>query len=287
MAQPKCSKTNRQLRNTMFTRRNMWEILAQLRRNLVHWSDHLWQYGDYPTMRIQMEIAIVPPITLRVGGVSDELAAHFESLIATGVLAPGSKLPPERELAASMSVSRASLREAMHELESRHLIERTPGRGTIVMHPPREVAELQARLSGVQQTEGYVSELRQVIEPGIAGIAANRATAADILQLEKSLVVQSENTNSAESLRLDLEFHLLLSRAAQNPLLASVVSLTSQWSHEVRSRSHSTKEGRRVSLRGHRAIVDAVRAHDETAAREAMRAHLEEIRVVISKTAAN
>lgn len=231
-----------------------------------------------------MEISTVPPITLRPRGVSVELAAHFESLIATGVLAPGAKLPPERELAISMSVSRASLREAMHELESRHLIERTPGRGTIVRHPPAEVGELLTRLSGEAQSESYVAELRQVIEPGIAGIAAIRATPADILQLENSLTVQSENTNGAESLRLDLEFHLLLSRAAQNPLLASVVSLTSQWSHDVRRRSHSTKEGRKVSLEGHRAIMAAVRAHDEEGAREAMRAHLEEIRDVISRT---
>ena len=68
----------------------------------------------------------------RARSVSVQLAAHFERLIATGVLRPGQRLPPERELAASLAVSRGSLREAMHELEAKHLVQRRTGRGTTV-----------------------------------------------------------------------------------------------------------------------------------------------------------
>jgi GntR family transcriptional repressor for pyruvate dehydrogenase complex len=230
-----------------------------------------------------MDISQVPPLRRRVRGVSVELAAHFERLIATGVLRPGSKLPPERELAQSMSVSRASLREAMHELESKHLIDRAPGRGTTVSEPLAQVGELVALRSEGGEQAAHASELRSVIEPRIAGFAAARATAANILQLEDSLAAQSENLNAAESLRLDLEFHVLLAQAAQNPLLSAVITLTSQWTSDVRRHSHATKEGRRASVRGHRAILDAVQAQDERGAREAMEAHLSEVHGLIAR----
>jgi DNA-binding FadR family transcriptional regulator len=230
-----------------------------------------------------MDISQVPPLRRRVRGVSVELAAHFERLIATGALRPGSKLPPERELALSMSVSRASLREAMHELESKHLIDRAPGRGTTVSEPRTEVGELVALRAQGGEQEAHAGELRLVIEPRIAGFAAARATAANILLLEDSLSAQSENLNPAESLRLDLEFHVLLAQAAQNPLLSAVITLTSQWTSDVRQHSHATKEGRRISVRGHRAILDAVRAQDERGARTAMEAHLSEVQGLITK----
>jgi GntR family transcriptional repressor for pyruvate dehydrogenase complex len=233
-----------------------------------------------------LDVSEVPPLRQGARNVSTTLAAHFERLIVTGVLAPGAKLPPERELASSMSVSRASLREAMHELESKHLVDRTRGRGTIVSEPLGAVSELASILSESDQQAVHTAELRQVIEPRIAGFAAARATRANLLQLEDVLGRHSENLNKAESLRLDLEFHLLLAHAAQNPLLAALLTITSQWTNEVRQHSHATKEGRRASARGHQAIFDAVKAHDEQAARQAMEAHLSEVRDMIAQVRA-
>jgi amidase len=72
--------------------------------------------------------------------VGDEVAARLEKRILLGELKPGDRLPSERELSASLQVSRASLREAMHELEAKHLIERIPGRGTTVLAPQAHVS---------------------------------------------------------------------------------------------------------------------------------------------------
>jgi DNA-binding transcriptional regulator YhcF (GntR family) len=94
------------------------------------------------------------------------LVAHFERLIATGQLAPGERLPSERDLAVRMSVSRSTLREAMHELESKRLIERARGRGTIVARKPLEVSELIEQLPPDSSIE-YVLELRSVVEPDL------------------------------------------------------------------------------------------------------------------------
>lgn len=224
----------------------------------------------------------IPPLIQRPQSVSVALAAHFERLIATGEISPGTRLPSERELAASMSVSRSSLREAMHELESKRLVSRVRGRGTIVLAPTASVDELLAIAGGGTEQE-HAAELRSVIEPSIAELAAHRATSANLLQLRDVLDKSHENLLQAESLRLDVEFHLLLAQAAQNPLLTALQTLASEWTGEVRKHSHSTRHGRCASVRGHQEIFDAVRTHDGLAARRAMEDHLRDVRELVAK----
>ena len=224
----------------------------------------------------------VPPAASRPTSISVSLVAHFERLIATGELPPGARLPAERELAEELSVSRSSLREAMHELESKHLIDRTPGRGTVVLSPSAGVHEIWAMAAGANQ-EQHASELRLLIEPAVAGLAAVRATPANILQLQDVLDRSAGRLKQADSLRLDIEFHLLLAQAAQNPLLSALQSMTSEWTAGVRQHSHSTAEGRRMSTRGHQALLDAVTAHDGAAAKKAMEDHLTDVQQTIAK----
>jgi DNA-binding FadR family transcriptional regulator len=227
----------------------------------------------------------IPPLTRRPHNVSVGIAAHFEGLIATGGLAAGERLPSERELAVTLGVSRSSLREAMHELETKHLIERKPGRGTTVLGRSAGVDELLLLEAGASDLEHAV-ELRLIIEPSVASLAATRATPANILQLQEVLDKAHENVAQAESLRLDVEFHLLLAQAAQNPLLATLQSLASEWTGEVRKRSHASREGRRLSVGGHDAILRAVLAQDALAARAAMEEHLRDVRGIITREAA-
>jgi GntR family transcriptional repressor for pyruvate dehydrogenase complex len=258
-----------------------------------HWSDH-HAYDEnrsspHRRRRVGKDPALdastdpdIPPLARRPQNVSVALVAHFERLIATGELAAGTRLPPERELATTMSVSRSSLREAMHELESKHLISRIQGRGTIVLAPTAGVQELLAMSAGGTEQE-HAAELRSIIEPSVAGLAAHRATAANLLQLQDVLEKSHENLLAAESVRLDREFHLLLAQAAQNPLLVALQTMAGEWTSEVRQHSHATKEGRRISVRGHRAIFGAVQAHDGMAARQAMEDHLRDVRELIAR----
>ncbi|MET1082861.1 MAG: GntR family transcriptional regulator, partial [Burkholderiales bacterium] len=206
-----------------------------------------------------LSTAEIRPLSRHGQSLSVLLAAHFEGLIATGEIAPGTKLPSERELATSMSVSRSSLREAMHELESKHLISRVQGRGTVVLGPMAGVEKLLAMSAG-DTDQKYAAELRAILEPSVASLAAYRATPASLLQLRDVLDKSHENLLQAESLRLDVEFHLLLARAAQNPLLTALHTMASDWTSEVRQHSHTTKEARRISVVGHRVIFDAVAA---------------------------
>lgn len=229
----------------------------------------------------------IPPLGRRSENISVVLAAHLERLIATGELAPGDRLPSERDLAASLSVSRATLREAMHELENKHLVERRPGRGTVVLErsdAERDLLDLAASVAVAQEVRD-AAELREIVEPAVAGLAAARATAANLLQLREVLERTAGQTRAAGSLECDIEFHLLVARAAANPLVTTLHTLMTEWTMEVRRHSHTTREGRRTSLEGHRAIYEAIERHDAQAARAAMADHLGDVRGILVRAA--
>jgi DNA-binding FadR family transcriptional regulator len=212
---------------------------------------------------------------------SAEVAAFLEREIASRGLKPGDKLPTERELAATLSVSRATVRSALQDLESKHLLERTQGRGTIVAAPPAEVNELYARLANVESAQQDVAEMRGAMEPLVAELAALRSSPADLIQLQDVLAGSNEHLSPDEALRLDIQFHTLVAQAARNQLMTTVLTMTSSWTSEVRLRSHSTVEGRRLSIEGHRHILDAIQARDATAAGIAMRDHLADVAILI------
>ncbi|WP_241249416.1 FadR/GntR family transcriptional regulator [Rhodococcus sp. X156] len=220
----------------------------------------------------------VPPLVRRTHSVSAEVAAHLERLIVSGELRPGDRLPPERELAATMGVSRPSLREAMFELESKKLVERHQGRGSIVAEPARGTAQLYDSLSDLDVQIGNASEVRDLVEPGIAELAALRAVESNLVALESVLTRSGADLTPEASIQLDVEFHSLLAHAAQNPLLVALCSMTMTWTEPTRALSHRTALGRRISVDGHRAIFAAVLSQDGPGAAAAMTRHLQDVR---------
>lgn len=212
---------------------------------------------------------------------SASTAAYLENMI-TRELKPGDKLPPERVLAENLEVSRTTIREALNELEQRRLLTRAPGRGTIVL--PRSAnatAILETMADDAEQ--GHVAELRMLIEPQVAGLAAERAIESDLVSLEEILASTHTGLNPAESLQQDVAFHLQLARAARNPLLISLCQLSSGWVQNVRARSHATREGRRLSFDGHTQIYQAVRVNDHDAAVTAMTDHLADVARLVER----
>jgi GntR family transcriptional repressor for pyruvate dehydrogenase complex len=209
--------------------------------------------------------------------VSSEIVAHIETLISSGSLTPGTKLPPEREFAQVLKVSRVSLREAMRELEAKRVIERKPGRGTVVIEMPDHVRSLYDEMSESERTLRDVAELRETIEPKFARLAAERATPATLFALEQVLTQSARELSQEESVKFDISFHMLLAQASQNPLMAALLSLSHRWTASVRWFSHETVEGRRSSHFGHQLIFDAVRSGNGAAASDAMLAHLADV----------
>lgn len=216
--------------------------------------------------------------------VGEQLSSSIERMIRDGQLAVGSRLPPERELALQMGVSRASLRQALYELELRGLLDRKPGRGTTVADPNREELSepLLRRMNEEQRTVTEVMDLRAAIEPPIAARAAMRATDGDIATLHQ-IVEEMEATEGFDEISaLDARFHVAVARATHNPLLSRLMETASEWATISRGRSFQTPERRAASVRAHRIIANAIEAHDPTLAMSEMARHIAQVARTIS-----
>ncbi|WP_288336217.1 FadR/GntR family transcriptional regulator [uncultured Gordonia sp.] len=213
----------------------------------------------------------------RSASLGAEIVAHFERLISTGELAPGTRLPSERDLASSMNVSRTSLREAMHELEVKNMVARRPGRGTIVTEPTTRANDLYERMSEAERTLRDVAELRETIEPRFAELASRRITDSTLIALETVLEKTKRPLPQDESIEHDIAFHMLIAQASQNRLLVALGTLANEWTSSTRALSHADSRSRRLSHDGHHRIYLCLRDHDPEAARQAMLQHLSEV----------
>lgn len=212
--------------------------------------------------------------------VPDRLSVDLERLILDGELLPGERLPPERELAEHFGVSRVSVREALRELKNRSLIDRRPGRGTVVLGPGESAGVLQDVLGLVASLRSElrdIMELRAIIEPPIARITARRATARDLAQL-KELVESMEKDVAAERYQeLDRAFHQSIAQYAHNPLLALINEQIALQIAPSRAIRYQTRERRAVSSAAHRRIYEAIAIGDGEAAELEAREHVLDI----------
>lgn len=205
-----------------------------------------------------------------------ELATDIERLILTGELPPGAKLPPERELATTLGVSRASIRDALRDLEMRGLLERTPGRGTIVADRPTSglgralLRELEPRTRDLLE----VMEIRAIIEPPMTARAALRATARDVAHLRQLVETMSPDLDAERYAALDLDFHQAIARCTHNQLLARVLEAVNPVTALSRGDTVQGPPRRVASIAGHRRIVEALASHDPEAASAAAAEHV-------------
>jgi GntR family transcriptional repressor for pyruvate dehydrogenase complex len=217
--------------------------------------------------------------------VPDRLSIDLERLILDGKLERGEKLPTERELTVMLGVSRVSIRQALHELESRGLIERTPGRGTIVVTPgsqtpeaTRAIGSALGSVDAVRPEIEFIMELRSILEPPIAGITAERAMPRDVAQL-RNLVEEMENdAGLGRYAELDRSFHQSIAQYTHNPLLALLNEQISELIAPSRDSTLETEDRRQSSSAAHRRIYEAIAAHDPAAAEREARAHIDGVR---------
>jgi GntR family transcriptional repressor for pyruvate dehydrogenase complex len=198
-----------------------------------------------------------------------ELATDIERLILAGELPPGAKLPPERELATTLGISRASIRDALRDLEMRGLLERTPDRPSSWVGRAL-LRELDPRTRDLLE----VMEVRSIIEPPMTARAALRATAREIARLQQLVESMSPELDAEEYAPLDLAFHQAIARCTHNQLLARVLEAVNPMTAVSRSDRLQSPERRVASIAGHRRILEALRAHDPEAASAAAAEHV-------------
>ncbi len=215
------------------------------------------------------------PQTRRVSRVSvtrQVVDVLYEDL-RTGVYKTGDRLPSEQELATSLGVGRSAVREAVRELLALNVLEIRPGRGTFVL---RMRADLLLRPDSFHQAlERNVAlellEVRMIVEPAAAALAANRATDADIKRLTRDVERLREALDAGQQTKPpeDLGFHLDLVRAAHNSALHRISTAI------IAFYEHDETNPTQRDYNEHRAVLKAIEKHDPRAARRAVAAHLQ------------
>lgn len=193
----------------------------------------------------------------------------------------GSVLPPERELAVSLGVSRATLREAMAGLRAAGLVSTTRGRGggTVVRHQPATPGQDGgvARLRGRRDELGDALVFRRVVEPGAVQVAAGRT----LSQAERTLVTDSlaavaDAAGPAEHRQADSRLHLALAGVTGSPLLVAAVTAVQSGLHDMLIAIPVLRVNIEHSGRQHAAIVAAVLDGDGARARREMERHCDD-----------
>ena len=205
-----------------------------------------------------------------------QIADQLRALIAAGEFALGARLPPERDLAVQLGVSRPSVREALIALEVEGLVEVRMGSGIyITAHepsmPPRAVD------SGLGPFD--IIRARQLIEAELAAVAARQKTPATLKRLRAAVKRMEDDIDAGVMpIRGDRDFHVALAEASDNAALVRVVTeLFDERNNplfEQFGRHFENARSWRQAVAEHRAVVRAVAAGEVAAARAAMRIHL-------------
>lgn len=204
-----------------------------------------------------------------------QAADRLEEMIRTREYKPGDKIPNEFELAASMNISRSTVREAIKQLAARNVLEVRRGRGTFVARHPGRVED-PFGLKYDNDKHGLYNDMlsiRLILEPWMAGEAARRATAEDAVKIDK-LCTEAEQLirNEKPHLEKDIEFHTAIAKSTQNRIMPLLIPIISR---SVALFGQLTGNKLRVeTIEQHRAICDAIARHDAEAAEKIMREHI-------------
>jgi GntR family transcriptional regulator, transcriptional repressor for pyruvate dehydrogenase complex len=212
--------------------------------------------------------------------IHEEVFKQIHQLIREGRFRARDQLPSERELAETFKVSRTSVREALRALETQGLIVSRTGTGNFVADLPVEslIGPLARLLIDEKTALADVFEMRKLIEPHIAALAAERATRNDIVQLKRIVAKQTEAVSRGETgVEADAELHFCIGRATRNQALQKLVSGLMEMLSRSREESLQTDERRESSIDAHRRIIAAIEKHDMTRARSEMLRHIEQV----------
>lgn len=212
----------------------------------------------------------------------EHIVRQIEDSITRGVLKAGDQLPAERELAQQFGVSRTAVREAVRVLSEKGLVEAYSGRGTFVTNGTSQVIRQSLDLMiKIGQPDGStrLAEVREILEPGIAALAAVRADPSDIDALREAVEVMDRSRHDADAfIEGDLDFHLALAEAAGNPMILSLIDSIVGLLREQRMRTFYIAGGPERGQFHHKRILEAVEQHNPDGAREMMQAHMQQVR---------
>lgn len=196
------------------------------------------------------------------------IVEKIESSINSGQYSPGSRLPPERELAEQFSVSRPTIREAIIALEVRGKVEVKTGSGVYVL----DCAKTSIESNKVNAFE--LTQARALIEGEVAAMAATTITKEELVQLEATLIAMEKNEDVAKA---DERFHHIIADSTRNT--AMILSVENLWTLRsstediINDYASVCNKDNQLTIAEHRAIYEALKSGDATSARNAMHKH--------------
>ena len=210
--------------------------------------------------------------------VTDEAIVRIKEMLVRGQLKPGDRLPPEKELSENLGLSRSSLREAVKALELIRVLDVRRGDGTYVTSlEPGLLLEAMTFVVDLHQDASilHLFEVRRILEPAAAVLAARKATDADIGRLHAILGEVDEATSVEDLVTHDLTFHAAICDLSGNPYLSSLLESLSGSTLRARIWRGLTEENAvERTLAEHRTIVDALAAGDAELVRSCVTVHI-------------
>jgi GntR family transcriptional repressor for pyruvate dehydrogenase complex len=206
-----------------------------------------------------------------------QVVNHIRTLLEKGVLQPGDQIPPERELARTLKISRASLRAGIGYLVAMGVMTVRHGVGTFIKEGPAEFSKaslgLMGALYGFQLWQMF--EARLIIESSLAALAAERGNEEHHAALAEQVAEMFSIADNPEQFLVhDVLFHRIVAKASGNPILAALIETITTAMYEKRRMTVDRTNNLREMAEMHREIYRAIRTHDPIEARKLMENHL-------------
>jgi GntR family transcriptional repressor for pyruvate dehydrogenase complex len=216
----------------------------------------------------------------RQGTSSEEVVSRLRDMIHRGELKHGDRLPPERDLAKALGVSRPTLRAGIRSLAAVGVLQSRQGAGTFVVEADESptldgsALRMMVALHGFAPAEMF--EARLALEMSIAGLAAERSTSEQMATMSEEIASMYASLDEpAQFLVHDMRFHQTVAAASGNRILTALMNMVALILFEARSKTVKRATDLKESAEMHRQIYRAIRDRDPEAARQAMCDHLQ------------
>lgn len=213
------------------------------------------------------------------GTSAEEVVVRLRDMIQRGELSSGDRLPPERDLAKLLGVSRPTLRAGIRSLTTVGILQSRQGAGTFVAKAEESPTLDSSPLRMMAALHGFTSdemfEARLSLEMSIAALAAERANSEQMTQMAEEIAGMYASLDEPEQYLVhDMRFHQIVAAASNNRILTSLMNMVAKILFETRSKTVHRALDLKDSAEQHREIYRAIRSHNSEEARQAMRTHL-------------
>jgi GntR family transcriptional repressor for pyruvate dehydrogenase complex len=213
------------------------------------------------------------------GNTAEGVVTQLRDMIHRGELSSGDRLPPERDLAKLLGVSRPTLRAGIRSLTTVGILQSRQGAGTFVVERAESPTLDSSPLRMMAALHGFTSdemfEARLALEMSIAGLAAARATSEQITLMSEEIAGMYASLDDPEQYLVhDMRFHQTIAAASGNRILTSLMNMIATILYDTRSKTVKRAKDLKQSAEQHQNIYRAMRDRDSEAAEQAMHDHL-------------